>query len=397
MEHVSNRIANLAASATVAMNQKSTDLKARGINIINLSVGEPDFNTPDQIKEAAKKAIDENYSFYTPVAGYPELLKAISEKFKRENHLDYSPSDILVSNGAKHSIANAILALVNPDDEVIIPSPYWVSYAELVKLAEGRNVIVEAGIDQDFKVTAEQIKAAITRKTKVLLLCSPTNPTGSVYSAGELKEIAEVVAEKNDMYIISDEIYEHINFIGKHESIAQFDFIKDRVVNVNGVSKAYAMTGWRIGYMAAASWIVKACNKLQGQMTTGASSIAQRAAIAALNSDPSVIQNMKNIFQRRRDLVLKLMGDIEGVKFNVPQGAFYVFPDISSFFGKKYGNDIIKDSTDFAMYLLNEANIATVPGIAFGAPDCIRISYATSDENLVKALEQFKMATGKLS
>ncbi|MFP4059267.1 MAG: pyridoxal phosphate-dependent aminotransferase [Bacteroidales bacterium] len=397
MEHVSNRIANLAASATVAMNQKSTDLKARGINIINLSVGEPDFNTPDQIKEAAKKAIDENYSFYTPVAGYPELLKAISEKFKRENHLDYSPSDILVSNGAKHSIANAILALVNPGDEVIIPSPYWVSYAELVKLAEGRNVIVEAGIDQDFKVTAEQIKAAITRKTKVLLLCSPTNPTGSVYSAGELKEIAEVVAEKNDMYIISDEIYEHINFIGKHESIAQFDFIKDRVVNVNGVSKAYAMTGWRIGYMAAASWIVKACNKLQGQMTTGASSIAQRAAIAALNSDPSVIQNMKNIFQRRRDLVLKLMGDIEGVKFNVPQGAFYVFPDISSFFGKKYGNDIIKDSTDFAMYLLNEANIATVPGIAFGAPDCIRISYATSDENLVKALEQFKMATGKLS
>ena len=396
MEQVSQRIANLSESATIAMNQKSKDLQAQGVDVINLSVGEPDFFTPDHIKEAAKKAVDDNFSFYSPVPGYPDLRKAISEKFKRENNLTYAPEQIVVSNGAKHSLANAILALVNKGDEVIIPAPYWVSYAELVKLAEGTNVILDTTLENDFKVTAEQIKKAITSKTKALLLCSPSNPTGSVYSREELKAIADVVAPHKNMFILADEIYEHINFIGKHESIAQFENVFDRVVTINGVSKAYAMTGYRIGYMGAPAWLAKACTKMQGQVTTGASSIAQRAAIAALNSPSEVTEKFRNAFKRRKDLVVRLISEIPGVKSNEPHGAFYIFPDVSTFYGKKAGDRTIGNSTDFCLYLLEKAHIATVPGEAFGAPDNIRISFATSDENLEKALKQFKEAVADL-
>lgn len=397
MENVSKRVASLAVSQTLAMSQKSRDLKAKGFDVINLSVGEPDFNTPQHIKDAAIKAINENYSHYAPVPGYPELLQAISDKLKRENNLDYDKDQIIVSNGAKHSLANVILSIVNKDDEVIVPAPYWVSYVELIKLAEGKNVVIEAGIENDFKITPEQLKKAITPKTKALFLCSPSNPSGSIYSRDELKAIAEVIdAAEQDIYILSDEIYEHINFVGNHESIAQFDFIRDKVIIINGVSKAYAMTGWRIGYIAAPKWIAKACNKIQGQMTSGASSISQMASIAALNSESSCITEMVDAFKRRRDLVIELMKDIKGLKNNVPQGAFYLFPEASYYFGKTDGNRTIKNTMDLCLYILEKAHVATVPGDAFGSPDYIRFSYATSDDQLREALKRMKKVLDEL-
>jgi len=398
MENVSQRVASLAVSQTLAMSQKSRDLKAKGFDVINLSVGEPDFNTPQHIKDAAIKAINENYSHYAPVPGYPELLQAISDKLKRENNLHYDKDQIIVSNGAKHSLANIILSIVNKDDEVIVPAPYWVSYVELVKLAEGKNVIIEAGIENNFKITAEQLKQAITPKTKALFLCSPSNPSGSLYSRDELKAIAKVIdAAEQDIYIISDEIYEHINFVGKHESIAQFDSIRDKVIIVNGVSKGYAMTGWRIGYIAAPKWIAKACNKVQGQMTSGASSISQMASIAALTSDSSCITEMVDAFRRRRDLVVELMKDIKGLKNNVPQGAFYLFPEASYYFGKTDGERTIENAMDLCMYILEKGHVATVPGDAFGSPNYIRFSYATSDDQLREALKRMKKVLDELN
>jgi aspartate aminotransferase len=392
MEKLSKRLEALSESQTVAMNQKTKELQAKGVDVINLTVGEPDFFTPDHIKTAAKKAVDDNFSFYSPVMGYPDLLEAISKKLKRENNLDYLPSQIIVSNGAKHSLANVLLALINKGDEVIIPAPYWVSYAELVKLAEGTNVIINTTVEQDYKITPAQLQKAITKKTKALLLCSPSNPTGSVYTKSELKAMVDVLVKFPEIFIITDEIYEHINFIGGHESIAQFLEIKNRVILINGVSKAYAMTGYRIGYMAAEPWLTKACNKLQSQMTTGASSIAQRAAITALNSDPSVTEKFRAAFEKRRDLVYNAIQQIKGVRCNKPGGAFYVFPDISSFFGKTADGSKINNSDDMSLYLLDKAFISTVPGSAFGHDKCIRISYATSDDKLVEALKRLKKA-----
>ncbi|MCK5169989.1 MAG: pyridoxal phosphate-dependent aminotransferase [Bacteroidales bacterium] len=397
MENISQRVSSLAISQTLEMSQKSRDLQAQGIDVINLSVGEPDFNTPQHIKEAAIKAINDNYSHYSPVPGYPELLKAISGKLKRENNLEYGTDQIIVSNGAKHSLANVILSLVNKGDEVIVPAPYWVSYVELVKLAEGKNVIIETSIDSDFKITPEQLKDAITPKTKAMFLCSPSNPSGSLYSKSELKAIAEVVANSGvEMFILSDEIYEHINFVGKHESIAQFEFIRDKVIIINGVSKGYAMTGWRIGYIAAPKWIAKACNKIQGQLTSGASSISQMASVAALNTESISITEMVTAFKRRRDLVVKLTSEIEGFKVNVPEGAFYMFPEVKSFFGKSDGERTIKDASDLSIYILEKAHVATVPGSAFGSPDYLRFSYATSDEKLQEAIKRMKTVLDKL-
>jgi len=396
MTQVSERLASLSPSETLAMSQKSSELKAQGIDVINLSVGEPDFFTPEHIKQAAKKAIDDNFSFYSPVPGYADLRKAIVDKLKRENGLDYTADQIIVSGGAKQSVCNALLCIVGPGDEVIVPAPYWVSYVEMVKLAEGTNVIVSAGIEQDFKITAAQLESVITPKTKALILCSPSNPTGSVYSKDELKALADVLAKYPNVVVLADEIYEHINYVGKHESIAQFDNIKDRVVVINGVSKAYAMTGWRIGFIAAPLWIAKACNKLQGQYTSGASSIAQKAAVAAFNGDQSCVTEMREAFLRRRDLVVDLCKDIPGIKLNVPEGAFYLFPEVSSYYGKKAGEHVIKDSGDLAMYLLEEGHVATVGGAAFGAPECLRFSYATSDENLVEAIKRIKAALAAL-
>jgi len=397
MENVSQRVSSLAISQTLEMSQKSRDLQAQGIDVINLSVGEPDFNTPQHIKEAAIKAINDNYSHYSPVPGYPELLKAISGKLKRENNLEYGTDQIIVSNGAKHSLANVILSIVNKGDEVIVPAPYWVSYVELVKLAEGKNVVIETSIDSDFKITPEQLKNAITPKTKAMFLCSPSNPSGSLYSKSELKAIAEVVANSGvDMFILSDEIYEHINFVGKHESIAQFEFIRDKVIIINGVSKGYAMTGWRIGYIAAPKWIAKACNKIQGQLTSGASSISQMASVAALNTESTSITEMVTAFKRRRDLVVKLTREIEGFKVNVPEGAFYMFPEVKSFFGKSDGEKTIKDASDLSIYILEKAHVATVPGSAFGSPDYLRFSYATSDEKLQEAIKRMKTVLEKL-
>ncbi len=397
MEQVSDRLAKLSASATIAMNQRSKDLQAEGIDVINLSVGEPDFNTPDHIKAAAKKAIDDNYSFYPPVAGYPALRKAIVDKLKNQNGLDYTADQITVSNGAKHSIVNVLLCIINEGDEVIIPAPYWVSYAEQVKISEGTNVIIDTGIEDDFKVTPEQVQQAITPKTRAIMLCSPSNPTGSVYSKDELEAIAGVLAEHERIIIISDEIYEHINYIGKHESIAQFSNVKDRVVLVNGVSKGYAMTGWRLGYIAAPLWIAKAVTKLQGQFTSGATAVAQIASITALTGDHGPTEEMNKAFKRRRDLILGHLDTIDGVKCSVPEGAFYVFPDISRYFGKSVEGQEIKDSGDLCMYLLESGHIATVPGSAFGAPDCIRISFANSDENLEEAMKRLKNALAKMS
>ncbi|MDP4227253.1 MAG: pyridoxal phosphate-dependent aminotransferase [Bacteroidota bacterium] len=396
MEKVSQRIANLASSQTVAMNQKSKELQAQGIDIINLSVGEPDFFTPDHVKKAAKKAIDDNFSFYSPTNGFKDLLEAIVQKFKKENNLDFTTDQVMVSNGGKHAIANVLMCLVDKGDEVIIPAPYWVSYSELVKLAEGVNVIVPTTFGNDFKMTADQLEKAITPKTKALILCSPCNPTGSVYSHDELKALADVLDKHKDVFILSDEIYEHINYVGKHESIAQFEFLRDRVVVINGVSKGYAMTGWRIGYIGAPKWITKACSKLQGQMTTGASSIAQKAAVAALTSENSYTLMMRDAFKRRRDLVLGKLGEIKGLKVNKPEGAFYVFPDVSAYFGKSDGSSTINNSSDMCLYLLNKGHIATVPGSAFGDDHCIRISYATSDENLAEAMKRMKASLEKL-
>ncbi|MBO4370423.1 MAG: pyridoxal phosphate-dependent aminotransferase [Paludibacteraceae bacterium] len=397
MNAVSTRLAALSESETLAMSQKSSELKAQGVDVINLSVGEPDFNTPDHIKAAAKQAVDNNFSFYSPVAGYPALRNAIVAKLKRENGLEFDAAQISCSNGAKQAVCNVILSLISKGDEVIVPAPYWVSYVEMVKLAEGTNVIVKASINQDFKITPAQLEAAITPKTKALILCSPSNPTGSVYTKEELKGLAEVIARHPQMYVISDEIYEHINYIGKHESIAQFEEIRDRVVIINGVSKGYAMTGWRIGWIAAPLWITKACNKLQGQYTSGPCSVAQKAAEAAYLGDQSCVENMRRAFERRRDLIYNLMKDIPGLQINKPKGAFYVFPKCSSFFGKKTpGGETIGNAAQLAMYLLTEGHVACVGGAAFGDPDCIRLSYATSDENITRAVERIRKALAAL-
>ena len=379
------------------MSQKSNELKAQGIDVINMSVGEPDFNTPDHIKEAAKKAVDDNFSRYSPVPGYPALRDAIVAKLKKENGLDYTPAQILCSNGAKQSVCNVLIALIGPGDEVIIPAPYWVSYPEMVKLAEGTNVIVSAGIEQDFKITPAQLEAAITPRTKALILCSPSNPTGSVYSKEELAGLAAVLAKYPQVVIIADEIYEHINYIGQHESIAQFPEVRDRVVIVNGVSKAYAMTGWRIGFIAGPQWIVSACNKLQGQYTSGPCSVSQKAAEAAYVGDQQPVEDMRQAFERRRDLIVKLAKEIPGFEVNVPQGAFYLFPKCDSYFGKSTAEGRkVTDSGELAMYLLEVGHVACVGGAAFGAPDCIRMSYATSDENIVEAIRRIKEALAKL-
>jgi aspartate aminotransferase len=390
MNTLSDRLNSLSPSATLAMSQKSSELKAQGIDIINLSVGEPDFNTPDHIKEAAKQAIDENYSRYSPVMGYPALREAIVAKLKKENGLDYTAAQISCSNGAKQCVCNAVLTLVNKGDEVIVPAPYWVSYTEMVKLAEGTPVIVRAGIEQDFKITPAQLEAAITPKTKALILCSPSNPTGSVYGKEELKGLAEVLAKHPQVYVIADEIYEHINYIGHHESIAQFADIKDRVVIINGVSKAYAMTGWRIGFAAAPEWIIKGMNKLQGQYTSGPCSVSQKAAEAAYSGSQDCVEEMRQAFERRRNLIVKLCKEIPGLEVNVPQGAFYLFPKCSSFFGKSAGDRHINNADDLAMYLLEVGHVACVSGAAFGDPDCFRMSYATSDENIVEAIRRIK-------
>ncbi len=396
MNQLSDRLNSLSPSATLAMSQKSSELKAQGIDIINLSVGEPDFNTPDHIKEAAKQAIDDNFSRYSPVAGYPALRNAIVEKLKKENGLEYTAAQISCANGAKQSVCNTIMALMNKGDEAIVPAPYWVSYPEMVKLAEGVPVIVSAGIEQDFKITPSQLEAAITPRTRVLILCSPSNPTGSVYSKEELAALAEVLAKHERVIVIADEIYEHINYIGKHESIAQFESIKDRVVIVNGVSKAYAMTGWRIGFIAGPEWIVKGVNKLQGQYTSGPCSVSQKAAEAAYTGTQEPVETMRKAFERRRDLIVKLAKEIPGFEVNFPQGAFYLFPKCDSFFGKKYGERVISNADDLAMYLLEVGHVACVGGTSFGAPECIRMSYATSDENIVEAMRRIKEALANL-
>ena len=397
MAQLSDRLQRLAPSATLAMSQKSSEMKAQGIDVINMSVGEPDFNTPDHIKEAAKKAVDDNFSRYSPVPGYPDLRKAIVAKLKNENGLDYTVNEVLVSNGAKQSVCNTVMALVNDGEEVIIPAPYWVSYPQMVKLAGGVPVIVEAGFSQNFKMTPEQLEAAITPKTRMIILCSPSNPTGSVYSKSELEALAEVIKKHDDLFVLADEIYEHINYIGHHESIAQFPGMKERSIIVNGVSKAYAMTGWRIGYIAAPEWIVKGCNKLQGQYTSGPCSVSQKAAEFAYISSQECVEQMRQAFERRRDLIVKLTKDIPGLEVNVPEGAFYLFPKCSSFFGKKCGDTTINTSSDFAMYLLENAHVATVGGDAFGDPECFRMSYATSDENIIEAMRRIKEALSKLA
>ena len=396
MAELSNRLNRLAPSATLAMSQKSSEMKAQGVDVINLSVGEPDFNTPDHIKEAAKKAIEDNFSRYSPVPGYPELRKAIVAKLKNENGLDYSMSEILVSNGAKQSVCNTVMALVNDGEEVIIPAPYWVSYPQMVKLAGGTPVIVNAGFDQDFKITPEQLEAAITPKTRMLILCSPSNPTGSVYSKEELEALAEVIKRHEGLYVLADEIYEHINYVGHHESIAQFPGMKERSIIVNGVSKAYAMTGWRIGFIAAPEWIVKGCNKLQGQYTSGPCSVSQKAAEAAYTTSQECVETMRKAFERRRDLIVSLAKEIPGLEVNCPQGAFYLFPKCSSFYGKSYEGRKIETSTDLAMFLLEEGHVATVGGDAFGDPQCFRMSYATSDDNIREAMRRIKETLAKL-
>ena len=397
MNQLSNRLMSLSASATLVMAQKSAELRAQGVDVISLSLGEPDFNTPDHIKEAAKKAVDDNFSKYSPVPGYVSLRKAICEKLRRENHLEYSESQISVSNGAKQAVCNTVLTLVNKDDEVIIPVPYWVSYSEMVKLAEGVPVFIPSGIEQNFKITAQQLRQAITPKTKALILCSPSNPTGSVYSKEELASPAEVLKDYPGIYVIADEIYEHINYLGAHESIAQFESIRDRVVVINGVSKAYAMTGWRIGFAAGPEWIVKGCNKLQGQYTSGPCSVSQKAAEAAYLGPQEPVETMRKAFQARRDLIVSLASEIPGLEVNCPQGAFYLFPKCSSFFGKSSGEWTINDVDDLVMYLLQVAHVACVSGAAFGDPECFRISYATSEDQIKEAMRRIKEALARLS
>ena len=396
MAQLSDRLNRLAPSATLAMSQRSNEMKAQGINVINMSVGEPDFMTPDYVKEAGKKAIDDNFSKYSPVPGYLSLRKAIANKLKRENNLNYSVSEVIVGTGGKQGVCNTILALVNPGDEVIIPAPYWVSYPQMVKLAGGEPVIVSAGIEQDFKVTADQLKAAITSKTKLIILCSPSNPTGSVYTKEELEALAKIVLEHNDLFVLSDEIYKHINYIGCHASIAACEGMKERTIICNGVSKAYAMTGWRLGWVAAPEWIIKGLNKLQGQYTSGTSSVSQMAALAAYEGDQGCVEDFRKAFQRRRDLIVSLAKEVTGLEVNVPEGAFYLFPKCSSYFGKTDGKHVINNSTDFALYLLEEGHVATVAGDAFGSPDYFRMSYATSDDNIIEALSRIKEVLLKL-
>ena len=396
-ESLSQRVASLSVSATLAMSQRSQELKAQGVDVINLSVGEPDFNTPDHIKEAAKRAIDQNYTFYSPVPGYMSLRQAIADKLSRENGLTFTPQQIVVGNGAKQALCNVILTLVNPGDEVVIPVPAWVSYVEMVKLAEGKPVTVHAGVEADFKITPAQLEGAITPATRVLMLCSPSNPTGSVYTRDELQALVKVLERHPDVVVIADEIYEHINFTGQFTSLASFPEIADRTVVINGVSKAYAMTGWRIGYCAAPLWIAKGVGKLQGQYTSGASSIAQKAAEAAYTGPQDCVHEMCRAFERRRDLVCKLMGEIPGLRINRPQGAFYLFPEVSAYLGKRFGDKVIETSGDLALYLLDQAHVATVDGAAFCAPGYIRLSYATSDANITEAIARIKKALAQLA
>lgn len=396
MGRLSSRLNRLAPSATLAMSQKSSEMKAQGIDVINLSVGEPDFNTPDHIKEAAKKAVDANWSKYSPVAGYADLREAVAKKLKEENGLDYKPGEISVSNGAKQAVCNAIMALVDDGEEVIIPTPYWVSYPQMVLLAGGKPVHIPAGFEQNFKITPEQLEAAITPKTRMLILCSPSNPTGSVYSKDELEGLANVIKKHPDMYVLADEIYEHINYVGKHESIAQFPGMKEQSIIINGVSKAYAMTGWRIGYMAAPEWIIKGCNKLQGQYTSGPCSVSQKTAMVAYTADQQCVEDMRKAFERRRNLIVDLVKEIPGLEVNVPDGAFYVFPKCVSYLGKTDGERVINDTNDFAMYLLEVGHVATVGGDAFGDPECFRMSYATSDDNIREAMRRIKECLAKL-
>ncbi|MDR0732493.1 MAG: pyridoxal phosphate-dependent aminotransferase [Dysgonamonadaceae bacterium] len=396
MKQVSERLTALSPSETLAMSQKSNELKAQGIDVINLSVGEPDFFTPDFIKKAAGKAIDDNFSFYAPAAGFLSLRNAIVDKLKRENRLDYTPDRIVCSNGAKQAVCNALLAVINPGDEVIVPAPYWVSYVEMVKLAEGRNVIVPADIERDFKITPAQLEAAITPRTKAFILCSPSNPTGSVYSKEELRGLADVLSRHPNIIVLSDEVYEHINYVGQHESIAQFDEVRERTVIINGVSKAYAMTGWRLGWMAAPKWIADACGKLQGQYTSSPSNIAQKAAEAAYLGPQDCIETMRRAFERRRDLIIGLVSDIPGLKVRRPQGAFYLFPDCSYYTGKSFRGKTIADAAELAMYLLEEGHVAAVGGTAFGAPGCIRFSYAASEEKLREAMRRVGEALAAL-
>ncbi len=397
MNILSDRILSLEESQTIAMARKSRELIDNGVDIISLSLGEPDFDTPDFIKEAAKKAIDDNFSHYTPVPGLGELRNAISTKFKRDNKLDYAADEIVASTGAKQTLAQLMLAIVNPGDEVIVPAPYWVSYYQMVKMAEGTPVVIEATVDADFKVTAQQIEEAISDKTKAFLFSTPCNPTGSVYSHEELAELVIVFEKYPEIIIISDEIYEHINFLGEHVSIGQFESIKDRVVTVNGVSKGFAMTGWRVGYLGAPKWLAAACTKMQGQTTSATCSIAQKATEAAVLADPTCTKDMRAAFLRRRDLMISKLQEIDGLKLSIPQGAFYIFPDVSSYFGKSYNGTTVADANDFCMYLLNEANVATVTGEAFGSPNCMRISYAAADEILVEAVSRIKTALEKLA
>ena len=396
MDKISERVMALSPSATFAMSQKAADLKATGLDVISLSVGEPDFNTPDHIKEAAKKAIDDNFSFYTPVPGYLSLREAICRKLKRENGLDFTPAQIVVGNGAKQELCDVILSVVNKGEEVLIPVPAWVSYMEMVKIAEGVPVLIYAGPEQKFKVTPQQLEAAITPKTKAVLICSPSNPTGSVYSKEELQGLVDVLARYPDIIVIADEIYEHITYVGPTTSLASFPEIKDRVVVITGVSKAYAMTGWRIGYCAAPLPIAKAVSKLHGQYTSNCSSIAQKAAEAAYDGPQDCVEQMRQAFERRRDLIVGLAKQIPGFNVTVPDGAFYIFPEVSALFGKKAGDKVISSADDLAMYLLEEALVASVSGAAFGAPDCLRFSYATSDEKLIEAMGRVKAAVEKL-
>ena len=399
MNILSNRILNMAESETLAMTAKARELKAQGKDVISLSIGEPDFNTPEEVKEAAKQAIDDNFTHYPPVPGYPDLREAVCKKFKRDNNLDFKPEQIVVSTGAKQSIYQVVQCLVNPGDEVIIPTPFWVSYKEIVRVAEGKCVYVKTDIENDFKVTPEQLEAAITPKTKLIMFSSPSNPTGMLYTKEELKGIADVVARHENVFVMADEIYEHINFVGKHESIAQFPEVRDRVITINGVAKGFAMTGWRIGFIGAPITIAKACNKLQGQVTSATCSIAQKATVRAMEMDPTTsedIINMRNIFRQRRDMVYKLLCEIPGLKVRLPQGAFYFFPDVSSYYGKSFNGTKIENSTDMAFYLLNEANVATVMGSAFGDDACIRLSYATSEDLLREALRRIKEALANL-
>lgn len=397
MTQLSNRIQTLSESQTIAMARKSRELQAQGIDIISLSLGEPDFTTPDVVKNAAKKAIDDNFTYYTHVSGYVELRQTICNKLKRDNGLTYTPDEIVVSTGAKQSIANAVLCMINPGDEVIVPSPYWVSYLEILKLAEAKAIVIPTTIEDDFKITPEKLAKHITSKTRMIMFSTPCNPTGSVYSKDELKAIADVVAKHENMYILCDEIYEHINFVGGHQSMAQFDFIKDRVITINGVSKGFAMTGWRGGILAAPKWIAQACDKMQGQFTSGTCSITQKAMHAAMEMPIESTYEMRDAFKRRRDLVLSLCKDIKGLKTNLPEGAFYVFPEVSYFFGKSFNGRTIKSGTDLCMYLLEEANVAMVPGAAFGDDNYIRFSYATSDDKLTEAMKRMKNALEKLS